>query len=377
MSIAVSTVVLRMPGSLSQSCRRVVQTPARCFSRASFCSLRCRQFHASQRRAQQSPADVAAAFLAKFANGKAFARKQLLDANQLRLFSLTLDRPHIWPSARNQVALTDSEPAAGTPIPAGYHLAYFTPPQLPGSLGIDGTDTSYNPDSPFTRRMWAGGSIQWPGADPTSGGSAHLRVGDVATEVTRVVSCEPKVIKKTGEAMLVVGVVKEFLDSKDNVCVVDNRNWVFREALDPSKPARVLPRPPPLSSEQIQAANAGMLVRPFCRQTSELFRFSALTFNPHRIHYDKPWAIEVEGHRNTVVHGPLNMVSILDFWRDLQKGKEVVYPKSLEYRATSPVYVEEPYRILIDEESLSQAETPVAVQSDDGTQCMKAKIQRW
>jgi hydroxyacyl-ACP dehydratase HTD2-like protein with hotdog domain len=225
--------------------------------------------------------------------------------------------------------------------------------------------------------MWAGGSIQWPGADPKHSTGSFLKVGESATEVTRVVSCEPKIIKKTGESMLVVGVVKEFLNSKGDVCVVDNRNWVFREALDPSKPGKPMTKPAEQSAADIQKTDEGKLVRQFRRETSELFRFSALTFNAHRIHYDKPWAIDVEGHRDTVVHGPLNMISILDFWRDSQKVEEIVYPKSLEYRATSPIYVEEAYRITMNADAASTSEVPVEVVSNDGTLCMKAKIIRW
>lgn len=224
--------------------------------------------------------------------------------------------------------------------------------------------------------MWAGGSIQWPGSDPSKTHS-HLKIGDLATEVTKVLSCEPKTIKKTGEAMLVVGVSKEFYDSKDQLCVVDNRNWVFREALDPSKKASPPAKPAEMSAADIEAADKGKVVRRFCRDPPTLFRFSALTFNAHRIHYDKPWSVDVEGHRDTVVHGPLNMISMLDFWRDEQKAGGVVFPKSLKYRATSPVYVGEWYRIVMEEGRVKEAEVPVEVVSDDGTVCMKGTVERW
>lgn len=230
--------------------------------------------------------------------------------------------------------------------------------------------------------MWAGGSISWPGADPSINDNSYLKIGDTAVEVTKVLSCDAKVIKKTGDAMLVVGVVKEFYDSKDNLCVVDNRNWVFREALDPNKKVSPPTKPDEMSAEEIKKQNGGKLVKEFNRNAAELFRMSALTFNAHRIHYDKPWAVDVEGHRDLVVHGPLNMISFLDFWRDEYgeasgKGGEVLYPKALKYRATSPVYVQEPYRILIDQQAISQEDVPVEVVSNDGTVCMKGEIKRW
>lgn len=327
------------------------------------------------------PKQITENFLAKFAKGQTFVRKQVLDGNQLRLFSLTLDRPYIW-SESSEGSLEQQEPKAGTPLPAGYHLAYFTPAQLPGILGQDGTDASFNPEAPFTRRMWAGGSVHWPGADPSSSTKHYLKVGDEATEVTKVLSCEPKTIKKTGESMLVVGVEKEFRDSKDNLCVVDKRNWVFRVALDPSKTAKIPKKADELSQSAIEEQSQGMVVRSFNRDQVQLFRMSALTFNAHRIHYDLPWARDVEGHRNVVVHGPLNQISSLDLWRDVmvKNGKSdggVIYPKDLIYRATSPVYAGEPYRILIPADVASKDEAEIQVVSNDGTVCMKATVHNY
>ena len=111
-------------------------------ARASFSPSSIRAFHQSSCLQQKTPEQIGEAFLSKFANGQQFVRRQLLDANQARLFSLTLDRTQLWPGSES---LDKSEPAEGTPLPAGYHNAYFTPAQVPEALGIDGTDTSYNP----------------------------------------------------------------------------------------------------------------------------------------------------------------------------------------------------------------------------------------
>lgn len=271
----------------------------------------------------------------------------------------------------------------GTPLPPGYHLVYFTPPQRPGALGLDGTDTSFNPDAPFTRRMWAGGSVHWPGAEPSKGSSSsYLRVGDEAIEFTKVLSCVPKKIKKTGENMLVVGVEKEFRNGKEDICIIDRRNWVFREALDPNKPAAVLEKPRQLSSEELEEREKGKVVVKFNRTVADLFRFSALTFNGHRIHYDKPWATEVEGHRDVVVHGPLNLISMLDFWRDgkVAKGGHdgFTYPKEITYRAKSPLYAGESYRIMMAADALmTSKDASIEVASDDGTVCMEGTVSSW
>lgn len=159
----------------------------------------------------------------------------MLDSNQLQLLSLTLNRPSLFPGSPplSQSSSTGStSPPPGTPLPPGYHLVYFTPAFLEGELGADGTDVSYNPDAPFTRRMWAGGELSWSrGAD---GKPNLLRVGQEVRETTRVLSAEPKVVKRTGEEMLVVGVEKEFAND-DGVALVDRRqgllhhlNWHHR-----------------------------------------------------------------------------------------------------------------------------------------------------
>ncbi|KIX07035.1 uncharacterized protein Z518_05012 [Rhinocladiella mackenziei CBS 650.93] len=347
---------------------------------------RHRNFSLSTRNSSSvDPRAIAETFLRKFSKGQTFVRKQLLDANQLRLFSLTLNRPHLWPSSgRLSKTLEQTEPPLGTPIPPAYHLIYFTPAQLPGILGLDGTDASFNPDVPFTRRMWAGGSCHWPGADPDSSARSLLRVGDIVTEVTRVLSCEPKVIQKTGEDMLLVGVEKEFLNSRDELCVLDRRNWVFRAALDPSKPTPLVPKPAELSQAELDEAAKGKMVREYNRDEATLFRFSALTFNAHRIHYDRPWATGVEGHRNVVVHGPMNLIAMLDLWRDetVSQGvgsaqDDIVYPEKIEYRATSPVYAREAYRVMMDDAAVGQKEAEVRVMSNDGTTCMKGTVTDW
>lgn len=92
----------------------------------------------------------------------------------------------------------------------------------------------------------------------------------------------------------------------------------------------------------------GKHTRDFTQSPVTLFRFSALTFNGHKIHYNKEWCQTVEGHRDLVVHGPLNLINMIDFWRDVHGGD--AFPRRINYRATNPIYAGEKYRILMDEE---------------------------
>lgn len=277
-----------------------------------------------------SAADACAEIFQRFGNKPVSIREQIFDANQLQLLSLTLGRSHL----HKGVSVTNDPPVNGSPIPPGYHLVYFTSPFLEQDLGRDGTDRSVNPLTPYTRRMWAGGDLEWA-QDPEK----SLRVGQVVQETTKMLSAEPKKLKSGGE-MLVVGVEKTYETNK-GVALVDRRNWVFQKEITEPKVAPPRPEEKPLPE--------GQHTRDFQQTDVSLFRFSALTFNGHKIHYSPEWCRDVEGHRNSVVHGPLNLINILDFWRDLARGSEEgAVPKSIAYRAMSPLYVGEPYRILLD-----------------------------
>ncbi|KAF2135046.1 hypothetical protein P153DRAFT_279757 [Dothidotthia symphoricarpi CBS 119687] len=265
----------------------------------------------------------------RFGAGKPISiRKQLIDANQLNLLSITL----------NRTPTTGHAPPIGTPVPPGYHLVYFTPSMIESELGLDGTDRTVNPLSPFTRRMWAGGELRWT-QDP----NVQLRVGQEVRETTRLLTAEPKTLKSGGE-MLVVGVEKTFENEK-GIALVDKRNWVFQREIAADNPLKVTEKP------EEKALPNGTYTRDFCQTETTLFRFSALTFNGHKIHYSPEWCRQIEGHRSSVVHGPLNLIHMLDFWRDTAKsGDTQAVPQSVTYRAMSPLYVREPYRILLEKD---------------------------
>jgi len=120
--------------------------------------------------------------------------------------SATLSRPE----------LAQVPPPAGTIVPACYHLAYFTPSQTEDQLGRDGTDTTFNAPQPFTRRMWAGGELEW-----FDGKEKVLRIGQEVTETTTLISA---LAKKTraGEEMIVVGVQKVY-ENEYGVVLSDKR----------------------------------------------------------------------------------------------------------------------------------------------------------
>jgi hydroxyacyl-ACP dehydratase HTD2-like protein with hotdog domain len=160
-----------------------------------------RLFTSSARALNASSAEAIAASFLKSHENNTVTRSQLLDANQATLTYATLDKTP--PSNLN-----------GTPLPLGYHLTYFTPTLLTSELGHDGTDGSYNPEAPFTRRMWAGGEMVFEKGNP-------LRVGEEVTEETKVRSAKGTKTAK-GDEMVVVGVEKRFSNDR-GLALVDKR----------------------------------------------------------------------------------------------------------------------------------------------------------
>ncbi|EEU42220.1 uncharacterized protein NECHADRAFT_93232 [Fusarium vanettenii 77-13-4] len=279
-------------------------------------------------RIKATAADAASYLLENFAD-KSVVRRQLIDANQLQKLALTLGRPNL-----NGTDVSENAPVAGTPVPPGYHLAYFTPNGTEGDLGADGTDRTFNASAPFTRRMWAGGKMQW--AEPSSG--AFLRVGDEVEERTRLLSAVPKKSRSAGE-MVLVEVEKEFWGPK-GLALTDRRSWVFRPEID----LNAVKEPP----KRLENVGRG----------------------PSSV---KDLATKSEDHPGLVVHGPLNLINLLNYWRDIHGNGEG--PKDIKYRAMSPLYAGETYNIRTD--GVQDAEGgkvwDVLVEKN-GTVCMKSEI---
>ncbi|KAJ3498055.1 hypothetical protein NLG97_g1414 [Lecanicillium saksenae] len=321
-----------------------------------------REFGSSARRQQDSAQDAASRLLDRFA-GKTVSRRQLIDGNQLQKLSLTLNRKFI---GKHNVA--DRAPPAGTPLPPGYHLVYFTPDGVEADLGPDGSDRTYNAAAPFSRRMWAGGKMNWPS------GRASIRVGDEAEERTTLLSATAKKSRSAGE-MVLVEVVKE-LEGPQGVSIVDKRSWVFRPEIDLSNASA--PEPPkqtkqgPTLIEDV-ASESTFPTRQFSWSPVGLFRFSALTFNGHKIHYNEGWTTAVEDHPGVVVHGPLNLINILNYWQDIHGRGQL--PKEIIYRAMSPLYAGDKYQVrTANVEETADGRKYQVLAERHGVVCMKAEI---
>ncbi|KAF8534867.1 hypothetical protein BDD12DRAFT_754797 [Trichophaea hybrida] len=219
-----------------------------------------------------------------------------------------------------------STPRTSGDLPAGHHLVYF-PPQLPESLLLpDGSDAEQSPGPAWPRRMWVGGSI-------TFCRTAPLRIFDEAVLNERVESVQIKGSK------LFVWFERTMcrLPLSATPAIVERRCLVFLQPVTTTTASTVI--------KSLKPKEKPDFVETFVPSQHLLFRFSALTFNAHRIHYDTPFSRDVEGYlRGNLCHGPLAVAFLLGLLeRELMgKGRNI---RSFEYKCLAPMYVGEKYRI--------------------------------
>lgn len=161
------------------------------------------------------------------------------------------------------------------------------------------------------------------------------------------------------------------------------RSWIFQPANVRGSMAKVAPSRAASSGlpyksivHDVESENGGVQ-RHFKWSPAALFRFSALTYNGHMIHYSDPWCRDIEGFPGPVVHGPLNLINMLDFWRDVH-GNGSDTPSSIQYRALSPLYAGSSYTIKAARPKNTEVKRVekcgILVTCDDGTLSMKGEI---
>lgn len=232
-----------------------------------------------------------------------------------------------------RVAATLDDPRAFTPgadLPPLWHWAFFTPEAPTAALGDDGHPRLPvdGPMADLPRRMWAGGAVRW---------KQPLRVGEPAERRTHVGAVD----EKSGRSgrLLIVTLHHQYRQD-DEVCIDEEQNLVYREPPAPSAP-------PPPAAEPAAGADpivGALVVR---HEVSEplLQRYSAVTFNAHRIHYDRPYATAVEGYPGLVVHGPL-LATYLAAAAATYAGDAAL--ESITYRGTAPATEPGVVTIVID-----------------------------
>jgi 3-methylfumaryl-CoA hydratase len=209
-------------------------------------------------------------------------------------------------------ALLDIAPP--TELPPAWHWLYFlaTPPQA--ALGGDGVEArgDFLPPIDLPRRMWAGGRFEF---------HRQVRAGERIERVSTIQAIERKSGKR---GPLVFVTVRHEISGGRGLAVTEEQTIVFRAAAAAGETA--LPQPAPATAQWRRAVTPDPVL---------LFRFSALTFNAHRIHYDRPYATGVEGYPGLVVHGPLQALLLLESLR----GEADLPPvRRFDYRALGAIF---------------------------------------
>ncbi len=217
-----------------------------------------------------------------------------------------------WPAAALTAALgRDDPPGRGEPLPPFWHQLYARPVVAAARTGPDGHERlgEFLPAVPDARRMWAGGRLTLHGP---------LRVGDRLTRTSTVRSITPK---QGRQGPLVFVIVEHRLETEHGLALVEEQDLVYRQGggLAGEPPRREVP---------------GRWRRSWATDPVLLFRYSALTYNGHRIHYDADYARAVEGYPGLVVHGPLLATLMLDLVRRELPARTV---GSFSFRAVSPL----------------------------------------
>jgi len=211
----------------------------------------------------------------------------------------------------------DAPTKDGDPLPPCWHWMFFRDATVQSKLGTDGLPArgALMPPVPLPRRMWAASQIRF---------LAPLRLGEMALKRSEIAS----ITEKSGKSgrLVFVNLRHTVLNAADEVAIEEEQNIVYTEA--PKSGAMPPPRPAP------EKAAWRRELRP---DPVMLFRYSALTFNPHRIHYDQPYCTQEEGYPGLVVHGPLIATLMVDLCRRSRPDAEI---KEFSFRALSPLFVD-------------------------------------
>ena len=209
----------------------------------------------------------------------------------------------------------------GDPLPLPWHWLYFLPAAAQSEVDVDGHPKrgGFLPPVPLPRRMWAGSSIRF---------EQPLYVGD---EIRRVSTIQSVTHKRGSSGELVFVTVLHQVFRGAGLAIEEQQNLVYREA---GNSTSLLPaRPAPAQAQWSRQVRPDPVL---------LFRFSALTFNSHRIHYDRDYATQVEGYSGLVVQGPLTATLLLDLLHRQLPDAQV---QSFAFRGVRPLLDDEPIQL--------------------------------
>jgi 3-methylfumaryl-CoA hydratase len=234
--------------------------------------------------------------------GKIETRSDAVGVGPVAALSATLDRE-------------DPPPQLGDPLPPLWHWLFFLDRYRASELAPDGHARRGGllPPIPLPRRMWAGSRLEF---------HHPLRIGDQMTRESRVIDIKEK-LGRSGPLVFVF--MRHEISNEAGLAITEEHDIVYRDH-GPAAPVQ------PASAD----AAWELTIQP---DDVLLFRYSALTFNGHRIHYDRRYATEVEGYPGLVVHGPLIATLLMDL---LRRNLPAANVARFSFRAVSPLFYNEP-----------------------------------
>jgi 3-methylfumaryl-CoA hydratase len=240
--------------------------------------------------------------------GRRRVRVDWINPNHLGAWNATLDRD-------------DAFPKEGDPVPPGFHWALFMSLTRQSELGPDGHERrgDFLPPVELPRRMWAGSRLRF---------HQPLRVGERVEKVSVVERIEGK---RGRAGALVFVTVRHTVAGAGGLALEEEQDLVYRDS--PGAPSRATP---------LEPAPSGVWRRQIVANDVLLFRYSALTFNGHRIHYDRRYATEHEGYPGLVVHGPLLATLLLDL---LRRELPTAVLERFRFKAVRPVFDTSPFTV--------------------------------
>jgi 3-methylfumaryl-CoA hydratase len=215
---------------------------------------------------------------------------------------------------RATLFLEIGSPKPGDAAPFTVHWCLAQPVYPMSELGPDGHPArgGFLPPVPLPRRMWAGGELEF--LEP-------LRVGDETTRTSRI----SDVTMKTGSTGALCFVsVEHLITTPRGTAIRERQDIVYRDVTPSSTAAKPAVAPPVAQHRESHMADPVLL-----------FRYSALTFNGHRIHYDRDYVTKVEGYPGLIFHGPMQAAFMVEFAAKLHGGAA---PKKFGYRGVQPLF---------------------------------------
>lgn len=237
------------------------------------------------------------------------------------------------------------------------HWLQFTPTAPMSELGQDGHPRlgAFMPPLDLPRRMWAGSKIEY---------RSPITVGQRLERTTTIESISPK---NGSSGRLCFVVLRHDITADGAPALTDRQTIVYREAVEVDPAAPSPQRPPRADTAAPTDWDWVLSERPV---ETTLFRYSALTFNTHRIHYDLPYTTGVEGYPGLVVHGPLLATYIVHSFLRQHPGAELT---SFEFSARAPIFAREQIHIVGRADGEGAEE--LAVISPDGKPAVTARIE--